>query len=119
MPFSSLDIFHCKTVALAANCHPFKQHDQPNEDNSSLPWIECWVAQLFLILLYPGYGITIQYKDRCLSERPKSGLIIFFLCFGRGTSVVRCDHRGGLAISESCRGYCRSRYDAEITQNRQ
>ena len=27
------------------------------------------------------------------------------------------DHRGGLALPESCQGYCWSRYDAEITQN--
>ena len=31
----------------------------------------------------------------------------FCLCFGRGTSVVRRDHGGGLALSESSRGYCR------------
>ena len=36
-----------------------------------------------------------------LKERPKSDLIIFFLCFGRGTSVARRDHGGGLALSES------------------
>ena len=27
--------------------------------------------------------------------------IYFFLCFGRGTSVERRDHGGGLALSES------------------
>ena len=43
--------------------------------------------------------------------------IYIFLCFGRGTSVARYNHGGGLALLESCRGYCRSRYDAEITQN--
>ena len=32
----------------------------------------------------------------------------FFLCFGRGTSVAHHDHGGGLALSESSRGYCRS-----------
>ena len=42
-----------------------------------------------------------------------------FLCFGRGTSVARRDHGGGWALSKSCRGYCRSLYDAEITRNRQ
>ena len=41
----------------------------------------------------------------------------FFLCFGRGTSVARRGHGGGLALSESSRGYCRSWYDAEITRN--
>ena len=46
-------------------------------------------------------------------------LFTFFLCFGRGTSVARRDHGGGLALSESSRGYCRSWYDAEITRNRQ
>ena len=45
--------------------------------------------------------------------------IQIFLCFGRGTSVARRDHGGALALPESCRGYCRSRYDAEITRNRQ
>ncbi len=38
---------------------------------------------------------------------------------GRGTSVARRDHGGGLALSESYRGYSRSRYDTEITRNRQ
>ena len=33
---------------------------------------------------------------------------LFFLCFGRGTSVARRDHGGGLALLESSRGYCRS-----------
>ena len=46
-------------------------------------------------------------------------IIHFFLCFGRGTSIARRDHGGGLALSESSRGYCRSWYDAEITRNRQ
>ena len=46
-------------------------------------------------------------------------LFIIFLCFGRGTSVARRDHGGGLALLESSRGYCRSWYDAEITRNRQ
>ena len=44
---------------------------------------------------------------------------IFSFCFGRGTSVARRDHGGGLALLESSRGYCRSWYDAEITRNRQ
>ena len=44
---------------------------------------------------------------------------LFFICFGRGTSVARRDHGGGLALSESSRCYCRSWYDAEITRNRQ
>ena len=36
----------------------------------------------------------------------------FSLCFGRGTSVVRRDQGGGLALLESCQSFCRSRYDA-------
>ena len=36
-------------------------------------------------------------------------------CFGRGTSVARRDQGGGLALPESCRGFCRSRYDAKKT----
>ena len=34
-----------------------------------------------------------------------------FFCFGRGMSVPRRDQGGGLALPESCRGFCRSRYD--------
>ena len=56
-----------------------------------------------------------QMSIRTAEVRP----YYFFLCFGRGTSVARRDHGGGLALPESCRGYCRSRYDAEITGNRQ
>ena len=56
MPFSSLYTFHYKTVALAGDCHPFQQHDKPNEDNSSLPWFQCFV------LPYLGYGIANEYK---------------------------------------------------------
>ena len=56
-----------------------------------------------------------QMSIRTVEARP----YYFFLCFGRGTSVARRDHGGGLALPESCRGYCWSRYDAEITRNRQ
>ena len=58
-----------------------------------------------------------QMSIRTAEVRPYC--LFFFLCFGRGTSVARRDHGGGLALPESCRGYCRSRYDAEITRNRQ
>ena len=56
-----------------------------------------------------------QMSIRTAEVRP----FYFFICFGRGTSVARRDHGGGLALSESSRGYCRSWYDAEITRNRQ
>ena len=36
-----------------------------------------------------------------------------FYCFGRGTSVARRDQGGGLALPESGRDCCRSRYDAK------
>ena len=62
MSFSSVHTFHRKAVALAGNSDPFERHDQPNEDNSSLPWIHCLVAQLSQLLLYLAYGIAIQYK---------------------------------------------------------
>ena len=39
----------------------------------------------------------------------------FFFCFGWGTSVARRDQGGSLALPESCRGFCRSRYDAKKT----
>ncbi len=48
-----------------------------------------------------------------------SGFFFVFFCFGRGTNIARRDHGGGLALPESCRGYCQSRYDTEITRNRQ
>ena len=56
-----------------------------------------------------------QMSIRTAEVRP----LLIFLCFGRGTSVARRDNGGGLALPELCRGYCRSRYDAEITRNRQ
>ena len=37
----------------------------------------------------------------------------YCFCFGRGTSVARRDQGGGLALPESCRGFCRSRYNAK------
>ena len=49
-----------------------------------------------------------QMSIRTAEVRP----YCFFFCFGRGTSVARCDQGGGLALLESCRGFCRSRYDA-------
>ena len=57
---------------------------------------------------------TGQMSIRTAEVRP----YYFVFCFGRGTSVARRDHGGGLTLPESCRGYCRSRYDAEITRNR-
>ena len=36
----------------------------------------------------------------------------YIFCFGGGTSVARRDQGGGLALPESCWGFCRSRYDA-------
>ena len=37
----------------------------------------------------------------------------YVYCFGTGTSVARRDQVGGLALPESYRGCCRSRYDAK------
>ena len=39
---------------------------------------------------------------------PSPAFYLFFLCFGRGTSIARHNHGGGLALLESSRGYCRS-----------
>ena len=36
----------------------------------------------------------------------------YIFCFGGGMSVSRRDQGGGLALPESCRGFCQSRYDA-------
>ena len=52
--------------------------------------------------------IYMLLKDRRMAEvRP------YVYCFGRGTSVARCNQGGGLALPESCRGCCQSRYDAK------
>ena len=52
------------------------------------------------------YWRTDMYKNG------RSPAILLFFGFGRSTSVARCDQGGGLALPESCRGFCRSRYDA-------
>ena len=42
-----------------------------------------------------------QMSIRTAEIRP---FYLFFLCFGRGASVARRDHGGGLALPESSRG---------------
>ena len=59
----------------------------------------------------PCFSLAVtegQISIRTAEVRP-----YYFFCFGRGTSVVRHDQGGGLALPESCRGCCRSRYDAK------
>ena len=51
-------------------------------------------------------------RETCVYKNGQSPAFFF-------SSVARRDHGGGLALSESSRGYCRSWYDAEITRNRQ
>ena len=46
-------------------------------------------------------------------KNDRSPALLFLFCFGRGTSVARRDQGGGLALLESGRGFCRSRYDAK------
>ena len=82
MPCSPLYAFHRKTIVLADDCHPFERHDQPKEDNSSLPWIQCLVAQLFLI---PLYCIPIQSICRWL-KRSRVLSWCFYSVHTRGTS---------------------------------
>ena len=48
-----------------------------------------------------------QMSIRTAEVRP------YCFCFGRGASVARHDQGGSLALPESCRGFCRSRYDAK------
>ena len=48
-----------------------------------------------------------QMSIRTAKVRP------YIYCFGRGTSIACRDQGGGLALPESCRGCCRSRYDAK------
>ena len=58
----------------------------------------------------PCFSLTVtegQMSIRTAEVRP------YVYCFGRGTSVARRDLGGGLALPESCRGCCRSRYDAK------
>ena len=66
----------------------------------------------------PCFSLTVtegQMSIRTAEVRPYFKIF----CFGRGTSVARRDQGGGLALPESCRGFCWSRYDAKITRNRQ
>ena len=59
----------------------------------------------------PCFSLAVaegQMSKRTAEVRP----YCFFFCFGRGTSVARRDQGGGLALPESCRGFCRSRYEA-------
>ena len=48
-----------------------------------------------------------------MSIRTAEVRVYYIFCFGRGTSVARRDQGVGLALPESCRGFCRSRYDAK------
>ena len=66
----------------------------------------------------PCFSLAVtegQMSIRTAEVRPYQN----FFCFGRGTSVARRDQGGGLALPESCQGFCQSRYDAKITRNRQ
>ena len=65
------------------------------------------------------FSLAVYKKTDVYKNGRSPVFIYFFLCFGKGTSVARRDHGGGLALSESSRGYCPSWYDAEITRNRQ
>ena len=85
-------------------------------------WMMFW-SLITLIANNFGDGssliIYLQFSIRIKAKSVIKRWYFFFLCFGRGTSVARRDHWGDLTLSESCQGYCRSRYDAEITWNRQ
>ena len=62
----------------------------------------------------------ISYISITFSSKQIYGAILIYIyiyIYGGGMSVERRDHGGDLAIPESCQGYCRSRYDAEITRN--
>ena len=63
------------------------------------------------------FSLAVYWRTDVYKNGRSPALLVFF-CIGRGTSVARRDHGGGLALPESCRGYCWSRYDAEITRNR-
>ena len=61
--------------------------------------------QFVLSRIWTRVAVSISYDDNDYTT-------------GRGTSVARRDQGGGLALSESCRGFCRSRLDTKITRNR-
>ena len=65
------------------------------------------------------FSLAVYQKTDVYKNGRSPAFYLFFLCFGRGMSVARRDHGGGLALLESSWGYCRSWYDAEITRNRQ
>ena len=63
----------------------------------------------------PCFSLVVtegQMSIRTAEVRP----YYIFFCFGRGMSVARCNQGGGLALPESCQGFCRSRYDAKKTE---
>ena len=90
---------------------PGSSREKPDEVKMVLYSWGVWNA-LFSLAVFTKRQMSIRTAEVRL-------FIYFFLCFGRGMSVARCDHGGGLALSESSWGYCRSWYDAEITRNRQ
>ena len=61
----------------------------------------------------PCFFIGCYWRTDVYKNGRSPALLFFLFCFGRGTSVARRDQGAGLALPESCRGFCRSRYDAK------
>ena len=57
--------------------------------------------------------VSLAVTEGQVSMRTAEVQSYYFYYFGRDTSVARRDQGGGLALPESCRGCCRSRYDAK------
>ena len=58
------------------------------------------------------FFISCYWRTDVYKNGRSPALSFFLFCFGRGTRVARRDQGGGLALPESCRGFCQSRYDA-------
>ena len=61
----------------------------------------------------PCFSLAVTEGQMSIRTAEVQPYYFFLFCFGRGTSVARRDQGGGLALPESCRGFCRSRYDAK------
>ena len=60
----------------------------------------------------PCFSLAITEWQMSITAEVRPYLFGVFFCFDWGTSVPRRDQGGGLALQESCRGSCWSRYDA-------
>ena len=61
----------------------------------------------------PCFSLAVTEGQMSIRMAEVQPYYIFLFCFGRGTSVAHRNQGGGLALPESCRGFCWSQYDAK------